>query len=50
MPFWKLSADVSEPILSETARVLREKFKWDGYGINDAYQKMREIGNLVVPS
>lgn len=41
--------DVSEPILKETARVLREKFAWDGYRIADAYQKMRAMGNLVMP-
>ena len=25
------------------------KFRWDGYSIADAYQKVRAIGNRVVP-
>jgi len=42
--------DVSEPILNETARVLREKFAWDGYQIADSYHRLRSIGNVVVPT
>jgi uncharacterized protein len=42
--------DLSEAILSEAARVLREKFAWDGYSINDAYRKIRAIGNPVIPT
>jgi uncharacterized protein len=46
----KLRIDISRAILDETCEVLREKFNWDGYRINDAYQKMLRVGNLVHPS
>jgi putative PIN family toxin of toxin-antitoxin system len=45
----KFRIDVSDAIVDETCRILREKFKWDGYSINDVYHKML-AGNLVVPS
>lgn len=42
--------DVSDAIIDETCGVLRDKFKWDGYRIHDAYLKMHSIGNRVTPS
>jgi putative PIN family toxin of toxin-antitoxin system len=42
--------DVSDAILAETAEVLREKFRRDGYTISDAIQKIRAIGNHVTPT
>ncbi|MBI4908018.1 MAG: putative toxin-antitoxin system toxin component, PIN family [Acidobacteria bacterium] len=41
--------DISSAILDETARVLRDKFRWDGYMVQQAKQKLESIGNLVVP-
>src|SRR5450759_1676854 len=37
--------DISEAILDETIRVLREKFGWDGYRLHDAAQ----AGQLYEP-
>ena len=45
-----LRIDISEEILNETCGVLRDKFKWDGYSIYDAYLKLRALGNLVKPT
>jgi putative PIN family toxin of toxin-antitoxin system len=46
----KLRIDISDPIIDEVCGVMREKFKWDGYRIADAYHKMRAIGHLAVPT
>jgi putative PIN family toxin of toxin-antitoxin system len=40
---------VSEPIIRETLRVLREKFDWDGYRLNDAKQQILGLAHLVEP-
>jgi hypothetical protein len=32
--------DISNPILDETLRVLRDKFQWNGYMIQDARGKL----------
>ena len=42
--------DISDPILTETLRVLREKFQWDGYMLHDARQKLLSISNHVTPT
>jgi uncharacterized protein len=41
--------DISDAILAETIRVLREKFAWDGYRLQDAMQKLAGLANRVVP-
>lgn len=40
---------ISEPIISETISVLREKFDWPPYDLHDAGQRLRKIGKLVEP-
>jgi putative PIN family toxin of toxin-antitoxin system len=42
--------DISDAILSETNRVLRDKFQWDGYRLHDARGKLLSISNHVRPS
>ena len=42
--------DISDAILSETIRVLREKFRWDGYRLHDAMHKLAGITNRVKPT
>jgi uncharacterized protein len=42
--------DISDPILSETMRVLRDKFQWNGYMLQDARRKLLSLGNLVSPA
>jgi putative PIN family toxin of toxin-antitoxin system len=41
---------VSEPIIKETLRVLREKFNWQPYDIFDAGQQIRKIARVVGPT
>jgi putative PIN family toxin of toxin-antitoxin system len=41
--------DISDAILAETTRVLRDKFEWDGYRLLDARTKLLALGNLVAP-
>ena len=41
--------DISEPILEEINRVLRDKFEWDGYMLRHARAKLLSISNLVTP-
>ncbi len=40
---------VSQPILDELIRVLREKFQWDGYRLHDARQRVLGLAKFVVP-
>lgn len=42
--------DTSEAILTETIRVLREKFEWDGYRLHFAKLRLRGLGNCVTPT
>ena len=42
--------DISDTILDETIRVLREKFDWDGYRLNDARQRIARFTNRVTPT
>jgi putative PIN family toxin of toxin-antitoxin system len=42
--------DISDPILDETLRVLRDKFQWAGYMIQDARGKLLSLGNHVSPT
>jgi hypothetical protein len=37
--------DISDAILAETIRVLRDKFQWDGYSLQDARGKLLALGN-----
>ena len=41
---------VSSAIIRETLRVLREKFDWDGYRLNDAKQQIIGLARLVEPA
>ncbi len=41
---------VSEPILDELIRVLREKFQWDGYRLHDARQRVLGLAKFVAPA
>jgi hypothetical protein len=34
----EIRVDISEPIVTETLRVLRERFGWDGYRINQSVE------------
>ncbi len=45
-----LRIDLSEPILHETLRVLRDTFGWDGYSIHDMRGKLQSLTNLVTPT
>ncbi len=38
---------ISEPIMDEVTRVLREKFDWQGYDVQNAYQRMKKICRVV---
>ena len=42
--------DISDAILAETIRVLRDKFQWDGYSLQDARGKLLALGNHVSPT
>jgi uncharacterized protein len=41
--------DVSDPIVSEVVRVLRTKFEWDGYRLNDIRQRILRMAHHVTP-
>jgi putative PIN family toxin of toxin-antitoxin system len=41
--------DISDAILTETIRVLREKLGWDGYRLHDAMYKLASLTNRVAP-
>ena len=45
----RIRIDISEPILSEMLRVLREKFAWAPYRLQDVRQKLVGVANLVSP-
>jgi len=40
---------VSQPIVDEVIRVLRDKFHWDGYRLHDASQQILGFARLVAP-
>jgi putative PIN family toxin of toxin-antitoxin system len=40
---------VSQPIIDELIRVLRGKFQWDGYRLQDAKQQIMRISKVVTP-
>lgn len=40
---------ISEPIVAETVRVLREKFDWPPYDLLAARQRLERIGTMVQP-
>jgi putative PIN family toxin of toxin-antitoxin system len=42
--------DISDPILNETMRVLRDKFEWSGDMLHDARGKLANITNRVTPT
>jgi predicted nucleic acid-binding protein len=39
--------DISDAIVAETNRVLRDKFRWDGYSLHDAREKLLALGSHV---
>jgi putative PIN family toxin of toxin-antitoxin system len=41
---------ISQPILDELIRVLREKFQWDGYRLHAAKQQLLGLARMVVPT
>ena len=41
---------VSQPIIAELMRVLRDKFHWDGYRLQDAKQQILGFARLVTPA
>jgi putative PIN family toxin of toxin-antitoxin system len=41
---------ISEPIIKETIRVLREKFEWPPYDLHAARQRLQKIGRIVEPT
>lgn len=41
--------DLSENILKETTRVLRDKFHWNGHMLNNARSKLLATANFVAP-
>ena len=45
----EIRVDISEQIVTEILRVLREKFGWDGYRINQLRQTLSRIANHVAP-
>ena len=40
---------VSQPIVEEVIRVLRDKFQWDGYRLQDAKRQILGFARLVTP-
>ena len=40
---------VSQPIIEEVIRVLRDKFQWDGYRLQDAKRQILGFARLVTP-
>ncbi len=41
---------ISEPIIAETIRVLREKFEWPPYDLLAARQRLEKVGRIVTPT
>jgi putative PIN family toxin of toxin-antitoxin system len=41
--------DVSDPILDETMRVLRDKFSWNGYMIQEARRALLSVSHRISP-
>jgi putative PIN family toxin of toxin-antitoxin system len=42
--------DISDAIATETVRVLRDKFQWNGYMIQQARRNLLSLGNIVSPA
>ena len=42
--------DLSDPILNETLRVLRDKFGWSGDMLHDVHGKLDMLANRVTPT
>jgi len=42
--------DISDAIATETIRVLRDKFQWNGYRVQQARGNLRSLGNIVSPA
>jgi putative PIN family toxin of toxin-antitoxin system len=45
-----LRIDLSDAILDETIRVLRDKFGWDGYRLHDVRSRLINFTNRVTPT
>ena len=41
-----LRIDISDAIIHETIGVLRDKFEWDGYRLNDAIHRLAALTNI----
>lgn len=41
---------ISQPIIDETLRVLRDKFHWQPYEIHEVGKRMEQIGHIVAPT
>jgi putative PIN family toxin of toxin-antitoxin system len=46
----EIEVAISEPIIAETVRVLREKFDWPPYDLLAARQRLERIGVVVKPT
>jgi uncharacterized protein len=42
--------DISDPIVDETMRVLRDKFQWNGYMIQETRSRLLSLCNYVLPT
>lgn len=42
--------DISDPIVNETLGVLRDRFQWNGYMIQDAREKLLSLSHHVSPT
>ena len=42
--------DISDAILNEINRVLRDKFQWNGYMLHDARGKLLSLANHIAPT
>lgn len=45
----EIRIDISDAILNETIRVLRDKFAWDGYLLHDTMLRLARFTNRVAP-
>ena len=46
----EIRIDISDAILNETLRVLRDKFGWDGYRLHATGLKLASLTNRVTPA
>jgi putative PIN family toxin of toxin-antitoxin system len=46
----RIRIDISDPIVDETMRVLRDKFSWDGYMVQEARRSLLSFSRRVSPT